>query len=1076
MKLFSYIFAFLILSLSTVSCVDEKFYDPEDVGEGLASVTAEICFDNLTPALSRAVSGGSSGTAINSMTDICVLLYPVGSDSSTAPLKYYFHNVATEISDQEKPALPDSEKEHWAQTSETSVVKASLRLYDVPYGNYRMYAIANVPEEVFTDEVISDINNVKSLRFKWNDTDIPANNQMFGYFSTDDSYSGFEAPVVTLNNSGVSLRAWVKRLASKVTVAFDARNLKDDIDIYLINATVKDIPAYCFLGKENKPGSYMPSDNEMNRLIATGQSLQFVDDPEEIPYDENWPARISNKSPIYGMNPTAINGNTETIDQQIAAQHGENVSALYFYENMQGEGTAGTASDKWQVVEGDYSTIPTFPDGNTPPDGTEEHEPEKTGFKDAKIYGSYLEVQAYYISKNQNEPSRGYITYRFMLGKDTHTDFNAERNHHFKVTLCFKGYANDVDWHIAYDQSPKIIGPTPCYISYLYNQSMEYSFNVVGGKLKKLTAQIPVNGVTKRSWHPMEGQVKPDDPDVYYDGDTNDPGPWNGFLSLRKTTEAEYGTVTEGYGSGNAATYTLNKVKFYGSSNYDPTNNNVYNLGYREYDVTEGTHEEEAGTYSINEVANGVWSIKIPLFTRPRVMVSQTGYTGNNPYIAYNRLSQVEFKATVERKGRPDTVVSKVIDVTQARRIVNPKAVWRKAGSVRPFHVQLKIMEAQNSSTFTNLLSNGPWKVVVEKGADWIDLVPTEGASKKNPDGSISGIGYQYDSENETGRTVDFTIQPKSVTTEPRGGIVKVYYDSYCCVHSIFVRQGYDPVEFYSSGTLWHTSNLLTGGDDEIDATETEVPEMEGSYFREFNREFPIDASSNTAPRPFKVVNGIDKYFKIAGTNEYRKWEKITLSPMPKSWGTFKVKNIVSRIPSKEDWETIINNTNTVYGFGILYGDEATETKEPITEAYGAGKDTYSQGYGMRGVIICDETSGTQMFLPVAASGYGRFKQKCLDGYELRLPKNWGGVVQYANRYALFTQNWGKGVMYKPLFYNLYSTNGTIYWLADGYALDINYFNLGFSIDDQNGLGVVWSSSPDPSGTDALHLRLVHDR
>lgn len=89
-----------------------------------------------------------------------------------------------------------------------------------------------------------------------------------------------------------------------------------------------------------------------------------------------------------------------------------------------------------------------------------------------KKYGSYIEVKAYYKSGNEKE-GEGEITYRFMLGKDAALDYNAERNHHYKLTLKFKGWANDVDWHIDYRKEPetKLRFPHPFYISYLYGQT-----------------------------------------------------------------------------------------------------------------------------------------------------------------------------------------------------------------------------------------------------------------------------------------------------------------------------------------------------------------------------------------------------------------------------------------------------------------------------------------------------------------------------------------------------------------------------------------------------------------------------
>ena len=111
-------------------------------------------------------------------------------------------------------------------------------------------------------------------------------------------------------------------------------------------------------------------------------------------------------------------------------------------------------------------------------------------------YGTYIEVDAYYVSVNPEKVGSGNIKYRFMLGKDTQTDYNAERNHHYKLTLKFKNYANDADWHIEYEEpEPGIEVPNPYYISYLYNHSMMLPLKVKTGghKLGKIEARIVDN-------------------------------------------------------------------------------------------------------------------------------------------------------------------------------------------------------------------------------------------------------------------------------------------------------------------------------------------------------------------------------------------------------------------------------------------------------------------------------------------------------------------------------------------------------------------------------------------------------
>ena len=103
--------------------------------------------------------------------------------------------------------------------------------------------------------------------------------------------------------------------------------------------------------------------------------------------------------------------------------------------------------------------------------------------KDGVPYGTYIEVDAYYRSVNEERLGNGNIKYRFMLGKNVTTDYNAERNHHYKLTLKFRNFANDADWHIDYDEpEPSIQVPEPYYISYLYNHKMMLPVKVNTGR------------------------------------------------------------------------------------------------------------------------------------------------------------------------------------------------------------------------------------------------------------------------------------------------------------------------------------------------------------------------------------------------------------------------------------------------------------------------------------------------------------------------------------------------------------------------------------------------------------------
>ncbi len=57
--------------------------------------------------------------------------------------------------------------------------------------------------------------------------------------------------LVTINSPGVQLHSWLRRAASKVTVAFDGSGLYANVQIYIENVILKDIPKTCSLGNPN---------------------------------------------------------------------------------------------------------------------------------------------------------------------------------------------------------------------------------------------------------------------------------------------------------------------------------------------------------------------------------------------------------------------------------------------------------------------------------------------------------------------------------------------------------------------------------------------------------------------------------------------------------------------------------------------------------------------------------------------------------------------------------------------------------------------------------------------------------
>ncbi len=1019
------------------SCVPD-FYGVDYYEDGETDVTATVVFSPVTDALSDT---RTAGDAIKRIESLCVLIYDNDGNFVRSEQVGQENIDQTGNSSTSDDAVGDGEDQ-----SETKTPQARFVIKNLQNGKYKIYAVANMGD-ITQNYDVSTIEKLKDVSLKWNADDIAANNQMLGYFTSIDTMTsiGFDAPTLTIQPGRNQIHSWLKRAVSKVTVAIDGSKLNDGVQVWIKSIQVKDIPAVCWLGKDNVPAN--------KDLISDGEKIVVNESMSaDGPY-------VSNSNPIFYPN-------MEENPKDFSKAHTETQEALYFFENMQGIGQ----SKKQVWPDQEDKTKPMFPSGNDPLD---------KGFKDNKKDGTYVEVIGYYKGRKNGEDSEGPIVYRFMLGKNVDDDYNAQRNYHYKLTLRLLGNANDSDWHIVYDSEPDIDVPNPYFISYLYDRSMNLPIKLMGKEIKSLHLEIEENG-----WHAINAGNEL--PPVYWDGNPNNPGPWNGFLSLRKTTVARFGTVEEGYKPGYAITYTYNKEYW-----------DDKKRGTRDYtDFTPGKKTDADGDYTVSTNGAGEWNVLVPLYTRAAVMVEQTGYTGNNPYVGYRREAKVKITAkivgydgiehTVENVLNEKNNKREPITIYQMRRIVNPKGIWRPANSVKPFHVEMMVQIGENSDTFEPLISEGPWVAVIQKGDDWFDIEPTAGRSQKNADGTISGIGDMYE-ENNDGRIVDFTFRPKGTTTSPRGGIIKIYYNNYTCIHLIFVRQGYDPVSFYDSKVKWHSFNLRTATE------EVEDPLLEGSYFRRYNTEFPIAASNNSNDMFGLVGNKIvwkdnSKHdFVIAGTNSTKKWSEITTEN--KEWKEFEINGKKCRLAKPADIQSLLKNTNTVYGYGVLYTDGTEETIQNVADVYGAREGDYANK-GMRGVFVCDTVSGTQIFFPISATGYGRFKQKAMTGRENRQQEGFEGVNQYANRWEPMPEKLSDsnpyGAAYKPLLWDIYRREGAIYWVCNddnvklsNNGLDINYYSFNFFDGTTDNLGIAdwanWGGGDDPSGSDALMMRLVED-
>ncbi|WP_289290080.1 hypothetical protein [uncultured Bacteroides sp.] len=1078
-----------LLMVAATSCKDDLLYtDGGPIPEGESIVTAQVDFKPLVEGL--ADKSRSAGDTIKSINALCVLLYDVDGNLAEAHSLTLVTGEPGEgeyrVSDIERKKEDAVDPNGNIAETETPRAKLSLK---IPYGRYYIYAVANMGTE-FNEEVKSDgtgsseavnkykeaiktVEGLKSISLTWNADDVARNNQMFGHFTIVGQENKSE--LLTINKKKMELHSWIRRAASKVTIAYDGSGLEDGVFIYLKSVTIKDIPQKCYLGKNNPaaPEDLKDGDEGVKLdLIPEGETIKYYKGDGELSpsdFNETYEARITKGKPLFGSKRYEEDA---YHPENLADVHTEFTNALYFYENMQGMGKEGTTSDKRQVVKGDQDpTKPTYPDG-----GAEENE----AWKDAKPYGTYIEVDAFYVSINEKKVGRGPIKYRFMLGKDVITDYNAERNHHYKLTLKFKGYANDADWHIEYEEpEPGIEVPNPYYISYLYNRTMNLpvKINTAGGTLISLKAEILTN-----NWAPhgtlslAEGGL--DYARAYdYAENPNDESlnqPWNGFLSFRKTTARIL--IKENDPDKDQVPVDLTipgTVKITSNKDYYETSEK----GLRTYNVAKQLHEDKDGNYEIKG-DNDHLLASIPLYTRAKQMHIKSGYTGNNPYVAYQRHAKVKIIAVVQVNGK-DHSLDETVDIYQVRRIVNPKGIYRSNNNNRPFDVTLLRLPKENAEDFIPFSSEGPWKAYVvsaqteanrgepsyvDPNPGFITLSVLDNKNTRLEDGVIYGV---------TGSDIKFKINFNETIAKGasnKNAVVRVEYHNYTCEHLIFVHQGSQPQELLSGKPAWHVSNLVSQNKEALN------PLDEGSLFRyknltqpitaknQYNKQIMINVKSDYFPDPVSQTG----QYELEGTTEKVTWGNITnqQAESTESWGLNLEK---TRIAKLDDYESLFESNIIAQSYGVLYGDESTEPETNIVDAYGYQEhNEYShpgnppkKNRGMRGCFVYNRNNGNHIFFPVGASGYGHRRTK----------EN--GCLRYScGQTGIFSN-----LALAPLFYDLYMRPGAVYWTEDvtgtgawgtTVGWDINYFTFDFN-------RIYQANVFDSDKSDACFIRCVED-
>lgn len=1096
-----YLIAVLLGMTVMWGCEDDFNPDMGGVVDGsMTTVPVLINFDAETSidVTSRAIGamGPQDGLAIQDINSFWMVIY---REDGSLYKKFHIREGGNDV--YEHPGeisninYKDNSDNRLPDEGDLGDDKAGRLEFDLqlPSDRYYIYGVANVAD--FGSKEINTREQLKNIECRWDSTAIANNSEMFGIFSVGQNRGATDSsPIAVTVKEGKAqlLHCWLRRLASKVTIAFDGSELYDNVEVYIDTIMVRDVAKKCLLGMPNHPGQANPEDPE-NRLASEQrynvdngvyrfggiQSLQELTAADLQSLSPISYYHVCNSSHMYGGEGSTDGSNPEINKHK----HSHTAQALYFYENLQGEG-----KDKTQSLDG--TTI-------WKPDPIEND--LESGWKDGKAYGTYIEVRGFYrCTAPDGNVSSGWIKYRFMLGQDAKCDYNVLRNTHYKVTLKLRGYGNDYDWHIDYKEEEGIFMTSPQFISYLYNKSMYATVKIVGEiePGTKLKAEIlsTTDDPQLTNWGPWGNGKKNENNEIEYPSpigvtvgtyplykydnlDSRANGPHTSFLSLRKTTKLRI----EPSGGNQIQSWqmdindALNILK----EDYEGGNGNGgRSKGSREYEVSsEAAAADNAdGSYTVQETSwvkhnDGSAPVanerifRIPLYTRAKELVTKTGFVGNNPYVAYPRKMIVRFTASIRIPGTT-TYEDKHFDLEmiQVRRIVNPKGVWRKAGSNKHFDVTLLRLPEDNALNFKEFASIGKWSAEVVSQSDPVITLSSD--PKGSGPGSDQTNVRRIEGEDE--HPIKFRINFHGA--QSGFAVVRVRYHNYTCEHDIFCMIGKEPVQIDPNKSVWWMPTNVYKFNADGTPVYAESPLQEGSLFR---RGSLIAITPDNAPKVDEphLTTSTDPSFKVllagGSTKVTRTWSQCQVENSEaifKKW-TLGTKTDERIADCENDFYSIADlKGNLAFpikkAYGVLYGEGSEAPVTSRLDAYGYDSETGAEiDKGMRGVFVYNENTAKTIFLPIGKTGHGR--RKMAGGWQ---PGETGkaGTQRYAGRGA-----YNSAATQNPIFADIYRRPGAIYW-CEKYYSDKNDYALkdsnGNFLKDSNGanmFNVIKSSSFD---------------
>ena len=149
-----------------VACEDKIPYDDLVIGEGESNLRFEVSLHSLDPALH---SRAAAGNAVETINELWVVIYQVEADGSTTLFRKI---LASSLDDYQVKNVDDTREDPDAEGDKTvypgdvgfggniepvadSTPRATFHINGIPYGRYKIYAVANIadlPDEICATE------------------------------------------------------------------------------------------------------------------------------------------------------------------------------------------------------------------------------------------------------------------------------------------------------------------------------------------------------------------------------------------------------------------------------------------------------------------------------------------------------------------------------------------------------------------------------------------------------------------------------------------------------------------------------------------------------------------------------------------------------------------------------------------------------------------------------------------------------------------------------------------------------------------------------------------------------------